>query len=58
MTIEDTPLEFEEKSRSIRFREQHRVCEKGNYETYGYARGNHLYSTGIHHIRVRFEKNE
>ncbi len=58
MTIEEAPLEFEEKSRSIKLREQHRVCEKGNYETYGYTRGNQLYSNGIHQIRMKIERIE
>ncbi len=58
MTIEEIPLEFQEKSRSIKFREKHRVCEKGNHETYGYTRGNQSYFHGIHHIRFRIEKAE
>ena len=53
---ESTEFEFNDKSRSIKYRENRRVCEKGNYETYGYARGNQFYSTGIHHIRIKFEK--
>ena len=56
MTKEESTLEFEEKSRSIRCREQNHVCEKGNYETYGYVRGNQAYSTGVHQIRIKFEK--
>ena len=58
MTVEDTPLEFEEKSRSIKLRENHRVCQKGNHETYGYVRGNELYSNGIYHIRMKFQRVE
>jgi len=58
VTVEETPLEFEERSRSIKFREKHRVCEKGSYETYGYIRGNQIYSDGIHHIRIKIERME
>lgn len=53
---ESNQFEFQEKSRSIKCRENRRVIEKGAYETYGFARGNQLYSTGIHHVRVQFEK--
>ena len=56
MTKEEPTLQFDEKSRSIRCREDNHLCEKGHYETYGFVRGNQLYSTGIHHVRVRFEK--
>lgn len=56
MTKEESHLEFDEKSRSIKYRENRHVCEKGNYETYGYCRGNQHYSQGIHHIRLKFEK--
>ncbi|CAF1572627.1 unnamed protein product, partial [Didymodactylos carnosus] len=56
MTIEDASLTFKERSRSIRFHEKGRVCEKGDYETYGYARGSQAYSSGIHSIRMKFEK--
>lgn len=56
MTVEETSLEFHEKSRSIKLTENNRVCEKGNYETYGYVKGNQSYTNGIHHIRVKFEK--
>jgi hypothetical protein len=58
MTIEEIPLEFEERSRSIRLREKHRVCEKGNHETYGYTRSKQTYSRGIHHIRMKIERIE
>ncbi len=58
MTIEETPLEFEERSRSIKLREKRRICEKGNHETYGYARGNQIYSNGIHYIRMKIERIE
>ena len=58
MTVDEAPLEFEERSRSIKFYEKHHVCEKGNYETYGYTRGNQSYSHGIHHIRMRLERSE
>lgn len=58
MTVEETPLEFEERSRSIKLREKRHVCEKGNHETYGYTRGNQFYSTGIHQIRMRIERVE
>lgn len=54
MTVE----EFEEKSRSIRLKDNRRICEKGNYETYGYVRGNQLYQQGIHQIRLQFLKNQ
>ncbi|CAF3669862.1 unnamed protein product [Rotaria sp. Silwood1] len=58
MTVDETSIEFKEKSRSIRIRENNRLCEKGNYETYGYIRGNQSYSNGIHTIRIKFEKTE
>ncbi|CAF3164431.1 unnamed protein product [Rotaria socialis] len=58
MTVDETALEFHEKSRSIRVHENNRLCEKKNYETYGYVKGNQSYSDGIHHIRMKFEKIE
>ncbi|CAF1039893.1 unnamed protein product [Rotaria sordida] len=58
MTVDETSIEFQEKSRSIRIRENNRLCEKRDYETYGYIRGNQSYSNGIHHIRMKFEKIE
>ena len=58
MTVEEPSVEFDEKSRSIRIHENNLVCEKGNYETYGYVKGNQSYSHGIHHIRMKFEKVE
>ena len=57
MIEDELSLNFHEKSRSIRLRENSQVCEKGLHETYGYVKGNRLYSSGVHHIRIQLERS-